>query len=172
MLKMLGIGMVIATSSAIGFSMSKDLEKRVVQLTELKRMFVMLQGEIKYGKTPLAEGFGKVGQRSGPLFQGFLQYLSEDMEKRDGRSLSRIFEEGVDLKLEHCYLAKEDLEQLKTVGSHLGYLDIDMQLRNIDLYLEQLNENCIQARQNYQNKSRVYHCLGVMGGLFLAIILI
>lgn len=172
MLKLLGIGVVIGASTAMGFAMSRELKKRVDQLMECKRLFIMLQGEIKYAKTPLAEGFAKVSRRMEQPFRGFLEYLSCELEGRNGKSMAEIFAESVDLKLKDSGLSSEDLGRLKNVGSHLGYLDLEMQLRSIDLCLEQINESCIQAKQEYQNKSKVYHCLGLMGGLFLAIIFI
>lgn len=172
MLKLLGLCAVVGMSTALGYSLGNDLKKRVEQLIECKRMFVMLQGEIKYAKTPLSEGFAKVANRVTKPFSGFLSYVSEELEERSGKSLIEIFTVGVDLHLKGSAFSKDDLDRLKDVGSHLGYLDMEMQIRTIDLYLEQLNDSINQAKEEYQNKSRVYRCLGLMGGLFLAIIFI
>ncbi|MGL6218963.1 MAG: stage III sporulation protein AB, partial [Lacrimispora sphenoides] len=64
-----------------------------------------------------------------------------------------------------------DKQNLKGLGEHLGYLDMDMQERNILLYLEQLDLTIGYLRKHKQEKSRLYTSLGIMGGLFLTIVM-
>ena len=66
---------------------------------------------------------------------------------------------------------KEDLEQLAALGEHLGYLDLDMQERTLLLYLEQLDLSIEYLQRHRQEKCRLYTSLGVMGGIFLVIVM-
>ena len=56
-------------------------------------------------------------------------------------------------------------------GEHLGYLDVDMQERTLKLYLEQLDLTIDYLRQNQREKCRLYTSLGIMGGMFLVIVM-
>ena len=69
-------------------------------------------------------------------------------------------------------LKSKDREELKAIGMQMGYLDEQMQLGTIDLYLEQLSFVIEKAREELVMKKRLCNCLGVMGGIFLVIILI
>lgn len=50
-------------------------------------------------------------------------------------------------------------------------MDRDMQERNLLLYLEQLDLSIEQMRAHKQERCRLYTSLGVMSGMFLAILL-
>lgn len=54
----------------------------------------------------------------------------------------------------------------------LGYLDLEMQLSSIDLYLEQLEISIREAESSIGSKQKLYQSLGVAGGIFLVILLI
>ena len=65
-----------------------------------------------------------------------------------------------------------DKENLVRFGENLGYLDREMQLGTIDLYLNQLeeeiNEQAIVARE----RTKLYNVLGIMAGIFITIVMI
>lgn len=172
MLKWIGIGLVICGSTAAGISLSRDLEKRVKQLNELRKVVVMLQGEIRYSNAPLSEAFHHVSLRIKEPFAIFLEHVAGHMEEFSGETLSDIFSQHIQEDLKYTSLLPEDLEQLKRLGESMGYLDRQMQLETMNLYLDQVNTACEEAAEHYRNKSKLYHCLGVMGGLFLAVIFI
>lgn len=56
-------------------------------------------------------------------------------------------------------------------GEHLGYLDLEMQEHTVALYLEQLELSIQFYREHEREQSRLYTSLGIMGGLFLSIIM-
>ena len=68
-------------------------------------------------------------------------------------------------------LTRADLEQFTALGEHLGYLDVDMQERTLLLYLEQLDLSIEYLQAHRQEKCRLYTSLGVMGGIFLVIVM-
>ena len=53
----------------------------------------------------------------------------------------------------------------------MGFLDRDMQERNLLLYLEQLDVSINELRAHRQERCRLYTSLGVMAGMFLTILL-
>lgn len=73
--------------------------------------------------------------------------------------------------MKNLCLKREDLERLYRLGEQLGYLDQEMQIKGIEFYIEQQRTARKDAEREYREKERVYHCLGIMGGLFLVILL-
>lgn len=83
-----------------------------------------------------------------------------------------MWTESIDRCLIKSQLKNKDKEELKAIGMQMGYLDEQMQLGTIDLYLEQLSFVIQKTREELVMKKRLCNCLGVMGGIFLVIILI
>ena len=69
------------------------------------------------------------------------------------------------------FLEKEDKEKLLSLGGQLGYLDTQMQERTLLLYLEQLELSISGLRGEIREKCRLSTALGVMGSLFLVIVM-
>ena len=69
-------------------------------------------------------------------------------------------------------LSKSDRQTLENLGEHLGFLDRETQERTLLLYLEQVDTELQVLREHRQERCRLYTSLGVMGGLFLAVILV
>ena len=57
------------------------------------------------------------------------------------------------------------------MGSQLGIADVEMQVKALELYLTQLSESMEDIREEIKTKVRLYHCLGVMSGMLIVILL-
>ena len=53
----------------------------------------------------------------------------------------------------------------------IGYLDLEMQQKTLALYLEELERAIEQLRREEPEKKRLCWGLGILGGLFLAVVL-
>jgi len=172
MLKAIGAVMIMASATGIGLSFSADLKKHCMELRILKQLIYMLRGEIKYTKTPLPEAFLHMAVRLPEPFAGFLRETAEEMGGMDGRGFGELWREQIRKCLSATHLKREEKEQLGDLGDVLGYLDLEMQLSSIELYLERL-EICIRdAQEAIATKQKVYQSLGVAGGIFLVILLV
>ena len=69
-------------------------------------------------------------------------------------------------------LNKKEQEQLLRFGESLGYLDRDMQEKAILFYLEDLEHSIETLRKEEPEKSRLFFGMGILSGLFLAVVLI
>ncbi len=96
------------------------------------------------------------------------------------RIRSRVNEESVGLfwgqlvdKEAGCFLLdEEERSLLKRAGENFGYLDGKMQLKNLELYIEQTEVLIRKAQGELKDKKRVSGALSVMCGLFLIILLV
>ena len=98
--------------------------------------------------------------------------LYERLENRQGTSLSGIWEEETRRYLAETGIPQDIMESLIRLGSELGTIDIEMQVRTLDLYLEQMEQKMEDMRTEQKERIRLYQCVGVTGGIFLAIILL
>lgn len=68
------------------------------------------------------------------------------------------------------YLREKDA--FFSLGEHLGYLDLEMQMKQLSLYEENLEEEISRLKEEASVKKRLYRSLGILGGLLLAVLLI
>ena len=151
--KWLGSLLVLFAAGGFGVWSAMQWRERLRLLEKLRQMIYFLKGEITYSHAPLAEGLERVGKRDpGPLGTLFTS-AAEGICRQEGESLQEIWSREVGL------------------GEHLGYLDVDMQERTLKLYLEQLDLSIDYLRTNQREKCRLYTSLGIMGGMFLVIMM-
>ena len=172
MLKLAGACLILCSAAGIGASHSGDLKRRVRELRVIKQMMYMLQGEIRYAHLPLPEAFTHVSVRLPAPFGLFLSGIADELKKADGRTLSEIWKAEEQKYIKKLHLTRTDLEQLETLGEVLGYLDTEMQLAAIRLYLEQLEQSLAEAQEQMGSRQRLYQSLGIAGGVFLVILLL
>lgn len=172
MQKIVGAVLILMASAGIGIAKGLDIQKYLKELEQLKQVFWMLRREIQYMKTPFSEAFFRIGTRVGGVFGQWMLFLAEQLEERAGATFFKLWAASIDDCLEKSKLKPKDRERLKEMGMQMGYLDEKMQLGTIDLYLEQLEFVIQRTREEAATKRRLCNCLGVMGGIFLVIILI
>lgn len=170
-LKLCGIVLIIVSTTGIGFFVGNNMRLRLEELKELKKILGMLRGEIRYTGTPLYEAFGIIGKRTKGAYADFFMQTAEELEKLNGKSLRTIWG-GLKVKNKESHLAEKDWERLMQFGDNLGYLDKEMQLGTIELYLEQIETELVDGYANYNKNSKLCQALGICSGLFLTIILI
>ncbi|WP_313071674.1 stage III sporulation protein AB [Lacrimispora sp.] len=169
--KLLGAALVIISSTGLGFYMAAQWTEHLKTVERLKKMILLLKGEIVYANSPLTEAFERTGKKAGGGMGDLFVAVAERLIKQQAEPFFTVWQEEIDNLPKEVCLSKEDKQNLKGLGEHLGYLDMDMQERNILLYLEQLDLTIGYLRKHKQEKSRLYSTLGIMGGLFLTIVM-
>lgn len=172
LLKFLGIGLILASSCGVGFRLSEDFLKRVEDLKNLKKIIFMLRGEIKYNNSTMAEAFETIGNRVENSYKLFFKEAAKALNDLSGQTFMEIWKQMIERNLKDTKLNKKDMERFKSLGDNLGYLDKEMQLSTIDLYLEHLELEIEEGNKNMNANSRLYKCLGIMGGVLVTLIII
>ncbi|MFA9375482.1 MAG: stage III sporulation protein AB [Lachnotalea sp.] len=172
MLKIIGSILIVVATTGIGLTAGRDLKIRLDNLRYIKKLMLMLKGEIKYLKAPLGEAFFNVGKRAKEPFNSFFNQIASDIESLECESFYEIWSKHIDEELSKIKLNKRDCITFKRVGEHLGYMDKEMQLGMIDLYVEQLEEEIKISKESIDEKIRVYNCLGVAVGIFAVLIML
>lgn len=171
-IKIIGCILVIASSAGIGFYFSCDMRCRIEDLKELKKLIGLLKGDIRYAITPLPEAISSLARRHSGNYGSFLQYVSKKLQELSGQTFSEIWRVAVEKELISTSLTKKDKLQLVHFGDNLGYLDKDMQLNTLELYLSQLDEEITDISKTIKEKTYLYNSLGIMAGIFITIIML
>lgn len=172
MLKAVGACLVILSCTAFGYEKSIRLSKRLFLLREIRRMVLLLSGEITYRKEGLAETLLFVSDKMTDEISVFLKDIAKRVFAFDGKKFSVIFKEEVQKNFSGSSLLENDKKMLGQLGEYLGYLDIDMQQKALKLYEKELDLLIEDIQREMPQKKKLYQALGVMSGMFLAIALV
>lgn len=171
-MKIIGCVLVMLSSVGMGFYFSSEIRSRIEDLKELRKLIGLLRGDIRYGNTPLPEAISAIHRRHRGNYSGFLYYVSSKLDELSGQTFSEIWRTAAEQHLKTTSLTKKDKLQLAQFGENLGYLDKEMQMNTIDLYLSCLEEEISEATKTVKEKTYLYNTLGIMGGIFITIIMI
>jgi len=171
-MKIVGCVLVLVSSTGMGFYFSNEMRCRIEDLKELKKLIGLLRGDIRYSSTPLPEAINSIHRRHSGCFQSFFNYVSEKLNELSGHTFLEIWKTAVETELGSTSLTKKDKLHLMSFGENLGYLDKDMQMNTIDLYINQLEEVIVDLTKTVKEKSYMYNTLGIMAGIFITIIMV
>lgn len=166
MVRLIGACIIIFACGGIGFSKSAKLQSHLNDLEEVKKIIHFIGSEINYTRAPFSDVFEKVSKKIKNPYQMWLEKLCNKLNDRTSNSFWSIWKESIDENLKDTYLKQEDLEELKTFGKNLEYAE------GLKLYLEQLDYKIKNIREEYTAKQKLYRSLGIMGGVFLVILLL
>lgn len=147
MLKVTGLLLVVAVSTAAGFYIASGLRERQKRLAALCRFIEELGDRIRAGEELL-----KIIGESGPD--------------------AGVFLDGYDIRTDNSRLDKQDAELMEGFFLKLGFGDTDSQIKRCEVYRELLSGRERLARENAAKKSELYGKMGFFIGLFAAVILI
>jgi len=171
MLKLAGSILVITVSVLYGWQVRRELQEHVEQLVAMKEMFLMLWGEISYTRTPLKEAFLQIASQGKEPFSSFLLKAAEELEENES-SMGCFWNRLVEKESNKFLFNEEERGLLQRAGENFGYLDGQMQLKNLELYMEQAEVLIRKAQKELKDKQKVSSVLSLMCGLFLVILLL
>ena len=171
MLKLAGSLLVILASLLYGWKVKEELQEHVGQLVGMKEMFLMLQGEISYARTPLKEAFLQVASQGKEPFSSLLEKAAKGLSGNE-EGIGAFWGSIVDQEAGNFYFTREELGLLTRAGENFGYLDTQMQLKNLELYIGQVEVLIGEAQKELKDRQKVVRTVSLMCGLFLVILLI
>jgi stage III sporulation protein AB len=171
-MKIIGCILVVVSSTGMGFFFSNEMRCRIEDLKELRKLIVLLRGDIRYANTPLPEAISSITRRQSGSFNAFFEYVGTRLRELSGHTFSDIWKEAVQKQLEDTSLSKKDKLHLIQFGENVGYLDKEMQMNTIDLFISQLEDEIRDLSKTVKEKAYLCNTLGIMAGIFIIIIMI
>ena len=172
--KVLGVVMMIGASVGVSMYYTKKIKKRAEAIKMMRKNMLLLKGEIRYSQSTLNEAFLHIAEKNTGCYQKFFAHISYEMEQFRGETFYEIWKRQLekDLAEEKSGLQKEDIKQLMILGETLGFLDKEMQLNTLDLYLETVEGEIQHLFEDMPEKIRLYQVFGITGGIFLSILML
>lgn len=172
MQRFIGAGLILLATGSAGVLYGIEQQRYLEKLLYIRHIVYMLKGELDYANIPLGEVFGRVAVRVKGPYKRWLHGLEKQVESREEDGFFKIWMRSVDTYLEELHLKSEHMIQLKELGTYLGKMDSVSESRNLQMYIERLELEIEKMRAGLASKKRIGNCLGIMGGLFLVVILI
>ena len=157
MLKVLGSICVLGTSALLGIQKGAEIQRVYEELLYLQRILYQMQSEIRYLRAPLGDIAGRIGRESRDPYKKWLLSLEREMKRRDGKPFSTLWEQGVRKHLGDLHFPEREME---------------FQMRTLSLYQEQLAQTLEELRRTMDGKVKLCRSIGVIGGIFLVILLL
>ncbi len=165
-MKLLGSILILMCSATLGLLKSHELQLHIKELEEIKRIFFMIKNELKYSKSMFEDIFVEISRKTEGRYKIWMQNLAEELNRREQQSFVEIWTLCSETFSEQLHLTLEEKNELNRVGRNLSCLD------SLNLYLEQLELSIDSARMEARNKKKLYQSMGVLGGVFLVIVLL
>ena len=170
MLKLAGAILIIGASAGIGYSKCKELTLRERNLEDFLQLLMCLKGEIRCGNSSLPEALRDTASRCQGTYEAFFKGAASCMEANMEENLSVIFRKCTEKYLTETCLTNEEKRKISLLGERLGYLDREMQLRQLELYESDFQYLLQNLQKDKAEKKKIYRSLGAMGGAMLAVL--
>ena len=165
-MKLIGSILILASCTGFGFSKSRGMQCHLNELEEVKKIFYLLKSELQYTRAPFSEVFDKIGQKAREPFRSWLlDFCTRLNEKRSG-VFGDMWCNSIEDNLKDSRLREDELQELKNVGKNLEYIE------SLDVFIEQMEYRIKNTRESYRTKRKLCQSLGIMGGIFLVILLL
>lgn len=173
-IKLIGAALVVLAGAGFGACPVHKMKERTGEFEELYFCLLRLKSEISHGGKPLPEAIktaadskrdGKTG-----IYRTVMKKLAYRLEK--GREayetqLRECTEEG----FRDSVITKEEQEAFVDTFSLLGGGDKEKQVQMLSYYAENVRLAIAQEKQKKKERSYLYRSLGILGGIFLSVIM-
>ncbi|ONI45206.1 hypothetical protein AN640_04910 [Candidatus Epulonipiscium fishelsonii] len=171
-MQIIGIALILVTCTLLGYVFEKNEYKRVKEFEQLIYGFEILKSEIDYKLSPLSEACLTASKLTQNGVQQIFTRFNYHLTKREETDTKKMWEKSIEESRKYLSLKEEDYAIISMFGNIAGYLDKEMQKRNIEMLLEKLAMQKKEVTANYNRTSKMYKGLGILIGLIVSIILL
>lgn len=172
MTKIIGALLIISATSLWGVRMANGFKDEYRQIQYIQKILWQIKSRIGYTRADLGEVFLQVARELREPYKSWLMDISLELERNDGRLIAQVWREQTKEKLSSSGLPEIEIQRMAQVGDCMGSADIELQMKNLELYISELEQSMNEMRPEIQEKVRVYHWLGVTGGVFISVLLL
>lgn len=173
-LKLIGAALVIFAGAGFGACPVHKMKERIREFEELYFCLLRLKSEINHGGRPLPEAIRaaadskKDGKAGGyrRVMHRLAERLSQGKEGYEALIRSCVTESFRD-----SVITKEEQEAFTETFLLLGGGDKEKQVQLLEYYAENVRLAIAGEKEKRKEKSYVYRSLGIIGGIFLAVVM-
>jgi stage III sporulation protein AB len=147
----------IALGTGAGLYFSCRLKMREEALRELTQVLREMSLLIRHRALPVKDLFVELSR---------YEFIAKISKNNDFREFRENWVEACD---ELTELEKSEREILKSVGLALGTSDVEGQISMLEVNAQLLSKSCDEAHEMFLKKGKMYRSIGMLAGLFVAI---
>lgn len=168
MVKIIGIVIVLATTTLLGFSKVNDNIKRVKYLKCMESCVVRLENEIRYTKSPIKDVFLQCSKCDDHIISTIFEHAYKLLDENSGKTIGYVWDESVKMSSKNIY--KDDMDLLSSFGEYLSSADVEGYSKSLNLFSHNLSEMVLEAEYNYNTNKKLYKWLGIYSGATIAVL--
>lgn len=169
-MKLLISAVIVILSAALGRQFSNKLMQRLQYFREYQSALTYLSDKVVGLNEELYRALSACGSDYiQPFFDACAQQLRESPQLRLDTIWKSCFN-GVSARL--SFLTKEDMRFISDGGAAAEALSANPSERQAELYLKRLSERLEFLEIEKNKKCRLYNMAGLLGGLFVALLVI
>lgn len=172
MIKAAGGIFIIYASFMVGHLFGQTQLRMVAELSELLHFIQMIKGQLSYAGCELPEIMESCEQRVTGTVKVWLTTLNGLLEEKSELPFAQIWTESMPVLEDLGALKPEMLSEVDRLGRALGDMDVDAQLAQIALIENSLGDRYNRERDRADGVNRLATSLGILGGLFLVLVLV
>ncbi len=162
---------VILGGGYLGVIYASRFDSRVRQLEAFRTALSQLEFDIRFLSLPLTEALEKVaGSQTGAVRKIFHE-TADGLNRERGARVSVIWQNAVEKYRCQLCLTEQDLQAVGSFSHSLGSGDTESEIGNIRAAQMRLSVAEDAARAQAQKNGKLYRGLGLLAGIFAAIIL-
>lgn len=161
-----GAVMIFAVCVYGGFSFSDVMKRRCVYLRNVIAALSLLETEITFGGSRLAQAFIKLDGAADT--RGLFKAAAENAELT---GIKKAWKKAVKSRQGELCFTESDAQALMSLGERLGMTDTENQVKNIQYVKKQLELQLGSAEGEYDRLGRLYRNGGILVGAFLILLL-
>lgn len=171
-LKAAGSLLVAVCTWLLGAAFQNDLKQRILLLEDFQRGVLLLHQEIEYLKLPLGEAALLAGKSLREPLSAFFEEVGRELERLPGTPFFMVWRECGVRNLLDTALKEEDLELFWQLGIQLERMEPGGGSAFFGMFEQRLEAALSGAVEEHREKAQLYKRLGMMGGIFLVILLL
>lgn len=166
LLKIFGCLLTSIGGAGIGISKAMKCKRREMELKELHRILSMIKMERELTRRPMEDVFESISQKCEQKYQTWLLKMTKELREKRNPEFKEIWIQNTTIFQKERLLSVDELEELKRLGAQLEYEAC------LEVYLYRLHSHIEEVEKEGQVKRKLYQSLGIMGGIFLSVLLL
>ena len=164
--------LIIIASSYIGIACASKYEMEVKNISAFLSTLKMLEFDVSFLKLPLRESFERIAKSQRGSVKKFYNYLAEELKSAKGEDIGYIYKKALN-RYRGELLFDENVEiVLSDFSDNLGNMNVENEIANIKAAYTKLKYYEEEARGIANKNVKMYRGLGLLGGIFIVLILI
>lgn len=173
-IKLAGAIIVVFAGAGLGACPVHKMKERVKEFEELYFCLLRLKSEIGHGVKTLPEAIKSAADSKNEKKAGSYRKVLREMAKRmeaGGTDYETLLRDCAGELFFGGVIGREEQESFLDVFLLLGGTDREKQIQMLEYYAENVRLLIAEEKQRKKERAYLYRSLGILGGVFLAVIL-